>query len=137
MSQALIRAAFETTLATWAAAQAPAIPVAWENVVFTEPSTTYLRSFVLPADTDTFDIGMTGREYLGVYQVSIALPIGAGPGAGETIVSALDALFPATAPIESGGLKVWITRPMSAANAIQEPDRYVIPVSLGYRAYTT
>lgn len=136
MSNALIRAAFETRLATWAAAQTPAIPIAYENVTFVAPATRYLRSFLLPADTQSQTLDRAHREYLGVYQVSIVMPLNTGAGAGQALVSALDALFPPSAPLVQGGLSVVVVNPMSAASAIQEPDRYVIPVSCQYRADT-
>jgi hypothetical protein len=136
MSNALIRAAFETRLATWAAAQVPAIPIAYENVTFTPPSGRYLRSFLLPADTQSLTLDGLHREYIGIYQVSIALPINTGAGAGQMLSAALDTLFPVAAPMTQGGLNVWVTSPMSAGPAIQEPDRFVIPVSCGYQADT-
>lgn len=136
MSNHLIRSAFETTLKTWADAQIPAIPIAFENVTFTPPATRYLRAFLLPADTGSRDLEGRHREYLGVYQISIVLPIGNGAGPGETLVAALEALFPMTAPLTSGGLQVFITSPLSASKAPQDPDRYVIPCSLTYSVNT-
>lgn len=132
MSQQRIRSAFETRLNTWAASQG--LPVAWQNVAFDPPATTYLRAFILPADTDSADLAGQHREYRGVFQVSLCLPINGGNG--DALVSALDALFPTTAPMDSGGLQVWIARPMSAAPGIQDEDRYIIPVSCEYRAHT-
>lgn len=134
MSQALIRAAFESRLGTWAASKG--LPVAWPNVSFDPPSTAYLRAFLLPADTDSRDLAGRHREFRGVYQVSVCLPQGQGPGAGDAIVTELDALFATTAPMTINGLEVHVVRPTSAAPAIQEPDRYVIPVSCEYRANT-
>ena len=134
MSAPDIRRAFESRLSTWAAAQS--LPVAWQNVSFSPPSSAYLRAFLLPADTDSRDLAGQHREYRGVFQVSICLPEGEGPGAGEALVSALDALFPPSAPMLINGLQVYVVRPMSAAPALQEPDRYVIPVSCEYRANT-
>lgn len=136
MSNALIRAGLESVLATWAAAQSPSIPVAWQNVTFPPPATRYLRAFLLPGDTESQDLAGVHREYLGVFQVSIVMPSGAGSAPGEAIAAALAALYPIATPITSGGLTVWIARPLSAAPPIQEADRYVIPCSLGYRAHT-
>jgi hypothetical protein len=136
MSNTLIRAAFETRLATWAAAQTPAIPIAYENVTFVAPATRYLRSFLLPADSASLTLDRLHREYLGVYQVSIVMPLNTGAGAGQALVSALEALFPPATPLVQGGLSILILNPMSAGSAIQEPDRYVIPVSCSYRADT-
>ena len=136
MTQARIRAAFETALNTWAAAQTPAIPVAWQNVNFTPPATRYLRAFVLPADTESYGLDGLNREYIGIFQVSIVLPSGQGAADGDAIAASLDALFTPSAPLTSGGLSVYVTRPMSPSSPLQEADRFVVPCSLAYQANT-
>ena len=135
MSNALIRAVFEGTLKTWAAAQVPALEVAWENVPLDQPATTYLRAFHLPADTSSLDLAGRHRGHSGLFQVSIALPVGGGSGGAAVIEAALDALFPLTTPLTSGPLKVYVTSPLSAGPAQTEPDRYVVPCTLGYQAH--
>ena len=136
MSQALIRKALESTLATWAAAQTPAIPVAWENVEFAQPAGRYLRAFLLPATTTSADLGRANRRYVGVFQISVVMPAGTGPGAADAIVSALAALFSPSAPIVESGLSVWPSQPLSAGPAIPEPDRFAVPCSVPYIADT-
>ncbi len=135
MTQAIIRKAIETTLNTWAGTQS--LSVAWENRAFTPTNgTTYLRAFMLPIATLSQDLGREHRRYGGVFQVSVCLPIGTGPGSGEAIVSALATLFDPATPLTEGGVTIYILEPVSAAPAILEPDRYVIPCSLTYRADT-
>lgn len=135
MTQAIIRRAFESTLKTWADAQP--LEVAWENKSFTPVNgATYLRAFLLPIPTESDDLGRVHRRYEGIFQVSVALPLGTGAGAGEAIVSALVALFTPSTVINQSGLRIFIMQPMSAATAILEDDRYVIPCSLTYRADT-
>ncbi|AKJ28840.1 DUF4128 domain-containing protein [Caldimonas brevitalea] len=136
MSQALIRQAFETRLKTWADAQAPAIPIAWQNVTMTPPAGRYLRAFLLPASTGSDDLAGEHRVFRGLFQVTVVTPIGTGPGQAEQLAGQLDLLFPLTEPLAVGGLLVYLTSPMSAGPAIQEPDRYAVPVSAGYRADT-
>lgn len=137
MSQALIRAAFEQALNTWAAAQTPAVPVAWENVVYTPTAgARYARAFLLPARTTSDDLAGAHRHYEGVFQVSLVMPLGTGPAAAEALIASLDSAFPLTAPITSGSVKVFLLSPMSAAPALNEPDRFVVPVSCTYRADT-
>lgn len=136
MSQDRIRTALETVLSTWAAAQSPAIPVAWENVEFTQPEGRYLRAFLLPAQTISADIGRANRRYAGVFQVSVVMPLGDGPVPAEVIVASLAALFPPATPIVQSGLTVWIKDPLSPSPAITERDRYRIPCSLSYLADT-
>lgn len=136
MSDALIRSAFESRLAAWAAAQTPAIPIAYQNKPFDPPVGVYLRSFILPAGTISLTLDRKHRQYKGVFQVSIVAPLATGPGAAEAVATALDALFPIDAPLAVGSILVWLLSPMSAAPAQQEPARYVIPVSAQYQSDT-
>lgn len=136
MSDALVRAAFETRLAAWAAAQVPAIPIAYENAAFTAPTGRYARCFLLPALTQNDMLSGEHRRRMGVFQVSLCMPIGAGPGAAAALTASLDAAFPLTAPMVQGALRVFLLSPMSPGPAIQEPDRFVVPVSCTYRADT-
>jgi Bacteriophage related domain of unknown function len=133
MSQAIVRKSFETRLKTWADAQTPAIPVAWQNVAFNPPAGRYVRAFLLPAETQSRMIERTDRELAGVFQVSLCLPLDKGAGSSETLTASLDAAF--SDRHVQDGVTVWLTRPFSASPAIQEPDRYVAPVSAEYRAY--
>lgn len=135
MSEHLIRSAFESRIKTWADAQG--LPVAWENVELApQPAGAYVRAFLLPADTFSEDLGRAHSVYRGIFQASLCMPAGTGPGAAEVLVAALRALFPASAPMTSGGLLVHITEPLSRGPGIPEPDRYVVPCSLPYRADT-
>lgn len=136
MSIAAIRSAFEAPLKTWADAQLPPLRVAQQNTGFEQPASRYLRAFLLPAETESRDIGRANRAFSGVFQVSIVEPIGAGPVGPEAVCDAIAALYPLDAPFVSGGLEIWVTRPLSAAPAISERDRWVIPASLAYRADT-
>lgn len=134
MSNALIRAAFEQRLATWAAARSPALQIAYQNVAFTAPNAAYLRAYLLPAETGSRDLLGTHRQYGGVFQVSIVTPHGAGPGAAEAIVSELNTLFPVNLRITSGAITVTVTRPASAGSGLTEPGLYIVPVDIRYRS---
>jgi hypothetical protein len=135
MSNQIIRAALETKLNTLATANA--IPVAWENRVYVPvDGLTYLRSFFLPGETQSGDLGRLHRKYVGVYQVSIVAGIAVGPGGAENVATLLAAAFPPATPIVRSGVTIYVIRPMSASVAIVEPDRYIIPCSLSYEANT-
>jgi hypothetical protein len=136
MSDALVRAAFETRVATWAAAQSPAIPVEYENVTFTPPTGRYVRCHLLPAPTQNDMLNGEHRRRMGVFQVSLCMPIGTGPGAAAALTASLDAAFPLSAPMAQGGVKVFLLSPMSPGPALQGPDRFIVPVSCTYRADT-
>lgn len=133
MSEHLIRRAFEAPLKTWA--DGLSLPVAWENVALNpQPEGAYLRAILLPAQTFSDDLGRTHSVFRGVYQISLCMPTGTGPAAAEALVTALRALFPASTSLVVSGLRVFITDPLSRGPGITEPDRYVVPCSLPYRA---
>lgn len=132
MTQAIVRRAFETRLKTWADAQVPAIPVAWENVPFVPPTGRYIRAFLLPARTDSQTLDRDHRLYQGVFQVSLVMPLNTGAGGAESLAASLDAAFDAS--FTQDGLRVYLLSPMSAAPAISEPNYFVVPVSAEYRS---
>lgn len=131
---ASIRAAFETRLAAWAASQTPPIPVAYENVGFTPPTGRYARCHVMPSPTESETFNGEHRRYMGIFQVSLYMPAGAGSGASAALAASLDATFPMRQPMTQGGVKIFLLSPMSEGPAIQDADRYVVPVSCAYRA---
>lgn len=132
MSQAIIRAGFESKLATWAAAQSPAIPVAYENVTFTPPTGRYLRALLLPANTESATLDRTHREYGGIFQVSIYMPTTtSGAAAAQTIAAALDTLYGMSFTYSSK--LIHLLSPMSPGPAFEGTDRYILPVSAPYR----
>lgn len=134
MTQKTIRSLIEQRLATWAASKS--LPVAWQNFAFTPPSTTYLRAFLLPAETDSPDLQGAMRTFTGVYQVSIVLPEGQGSDAGETLAAEIDALFPLNLRLTSGAVTVQVIGPASPGPAIHDGARYLLPVSFRYRCDT-
>jgi hypothetical protein len=134
MGQETIRKGFETRLKAWADAQTPAIPVAWPNVPFTPPAGRYLRAFVLPAQTQYLSLDGICRTWRGIFQVSFCMPLGTGAGTVEGLVASLDAYFAQT--FVQDAQRIYLLEPLSAAPAITEPDRYVVPVSASYRSDT-
>lgn len=137
MSNKRCRQAIETRLAAWAAARSPALPIAWENVPFTQPTGAYLRAFLLPANTTGPDIAGAARTYRGVYQVSVVAPLNAGPGAAEGIADEIAALFQLNQLLPVTGLTLQVITPVTAAQGAQDATNYVVPVSFGYRADVT
>jgi len=138
MSQKTIRAALESRLKTWADAQAPAIPCAWENVPYVPTvGAKYLRAYILPAAT--YDAAITGdlTRYTGIFQVSIYVPEGTGAGAAETIAESLIALYPITLSIAKSGLSIVIERTPSIGTAMNDEGWRVLPVSIRYRVDKT
>lgn len=136
MSLPDIRYLLESTLKTWADSRSPAIQVAWQNVPFTPPSALYLRSFLMPAETGSQTLDGEHRRYTGVYQVNVVAPVGVGPGVAENIAQGIADLFPMNQLLSMTGLDVYIVAPMSIHPAIQDSDRFTVPVSCRYRADT-
>lgn len=136
MSKALVRRGFEAALETWAAAQNPALQVAWENVPFTPPAGAYVSVNIIPAPTQSNTLDRVHRVYTGIFQVNLHMPAGTGPAAAETLAASLAAAFPINTPIVVSGLRINLLTPMSDAAAIQDAGRYVVPVSCQYRADT-
>lgn len=133
MSLQIIRTAFESRLKAWADTQA--LPIAFENRLFTAPANSrYLRAYLLAAKTNVNFLQGNDREYLGVFQVSIIQPLNAGTASAQTIALALDTLYP-TSFLE-GVTRIYITSPMSASVPSIEPDCYVLPVSCNFRCLT-
>lgn len=137
MTQARIRQSFETALNTWASAQSPVMEIAWENVTFEPPRGRYVRAFLLPAETTSFDVLRATRSYKGLFQITLCMPRGVGMGAAEALIASLDAAMPPGTPLTAGGLSVWITEPISAGPAIADADQVQIPLSLYYQAHST
>ncbi len=133
MSQKLIRAAFESRLAAWAAAQVPALPIAYERAQFTPPAGTYLRAFILESPTLSSTLDRKHREYGGIFQVSIVAAPTGGMGPIQTIADAICALYPPTAPMVYSGISVYMEEPMSIGPKITEADRFTVPVSVSFR----
>ena len=138
MSNAIIRSALESRLKTWADAQVPPIPIAYQNAPFTAPTQSrYLRAYLLPAETSSRLVEGTDRSYMGMFQISICVPEGTGPGAAEQLIASLETLFPAPLTISKSGLNIRITKPISASPSMQETGLYVVPVNIRYRVDKT
>ncbi|NMU88411.1 hypothetical protein HGQ98_00725 [Achromobacter ruhlandii] len=133
MSQDLIRAAFEKRLNDWAKSRAPALAVAWQNTKFTPPTNAmYLRAYVMPAATISRDAAGDHRQYRGVFQVNVVMPIGAGSRSAEQVAAELDALFRVNLVMQSGGLAVRVRTPISVDQPTTGDADHTVPISLGY-----
>lgn len=129
MSNASIRAALATRLNTLGLA------VAWENSSF-KPTAgqVYVAEALLPNETLSIGISSTSSDdFGGIYQVLVYAPAGAGKGAAVSAAEQVVAGFPKGASLTYSGVTVRVLRTSQAA-ALMEGDRYVIPVSVTYRA---
>lgn len=134
MSRAAIRAALES----WLNGMSPAISTAWENRSFTPVNgTPYQRVNLLAADPDNTTQGSAMFIELGILQVTLNYPVGAGPAAIEARAEALRSRFKRGTTLSASGINVHITRTPSIEPAIQEPGWYSIPVSIRWQAFIT
>lgn len=95
MSNATIRAYFESKLTTFAAAQSSIIPIAYEDRPFTPPSSgSYLEPFLLPSPTMNVTVNGLRSRYMGIFQVNVYVKSGLGSKASEALVQQIINLFP-------------------------------------------
>lgn len=136
MSNKAIRKVIEKRLKTWADARSPALPIAFENAAFSQPTGIYLQGFLLPADTMGDDLAGDHLRYQGIYQISIWANINTGPGVAEGIAEELLALFPLYDIFTDSGMSVWVAGPVTSGRAASESNRFMLPVTFTYRADT-
>lgn len=136
MSDALVRAAFETRVASWAASQVPPMQVAYQNKAFDPPPGTYVRCWVLPNPTQCLAMDGSHRERRGVFQVDLCMPMNIGSTSVQSLLASLDAAFPLSAPLQQGGISVFLLTPMSGATGRPDGTHYVVPVSCIYDCHT-
>lgn len=130
-----IREAFETRIAAFAAAQTPALPVAWENSGYTpSPSTAYLQCAMLPAPTQNPWMGVQSARLVGIYQINVYGIQNDGPGPAEAIADALIALFPRGTGMTQNGVTINIDYTPTRAKGLNDQNGFFfIPVRIRYR----
>lgn len=131
MTQKIVRAGLEKKLKTWADAQG--LSVAWENVAFNPPAGAYVRAFLLPSPAVSQSLDKAHRRYAGLLQVNLTMPINGGSA--ENLAASLSAAFAPQTHIVEAGVTIYITDPASPAPAIQEDNRYTVPVTIPYTAH--
>ncbi|KGU87201.1 phage tail terminator-like protein [Pseudomonas mediterranea] len=138
MSDLKIRQLFESRLGAWAAARAPALQIAYEDRAFTPPASddTYLRAYLMPANTDSQDLEGKHVGYRGVFQVSVVTKAGLGRGPAGVIAEEIQNLYPNNLELTKAGFSVFVRSPMSSAAPIQGDTTSTLPLSFQYRADT-
>lgn len=126
---------FETKLAV--VASALNLKIAMENIVFEPDKNIYLRSHILPASTDVIDLAGTMKVYKGVFQVDIVAPAGTGKTKAGNIADIIIEAFPNNLELSEREFTVWIDGEPNRMRALSDSTRYLIPVSIDYRANTT
>lgn len=131
MSQVTIRKALEKRLA----AMTPALSTAFENVTFTPTAgTPYQRANLLPNTPDNAVQGAAMYFDKGIFQVTLAYPMGSGPNAAETRAQAVRDWFRRGTSLVEGSVTVHVTNTPRISPALIDGDRFCIPVSVPYLA---
>lgn len=129
-----IREAFETRIAAFAAAQSPAIPIAWENTSYTpSPLVMYLRCAMLPAPTVNPALGTRFDRLVGFFACNVYGVQDEGPATAEAVADAIIALFPRGGMTQNGTL-INIDKTGSRAQGLNDINGFFfIPVRIQYR----
>lgn len=125
---------FETQLA--AIVKTLKINIAMENIEFKPGKNIYLRSHILPAATDVLDLAGTMKVYKGIFQVDIVAPAGTGKTKAGDIADSIIKAFPNNLELSEGAFTVWVDGEPNRMRALSDSTRYLIPVSIDYRADT-
>lgn len=105
-------------------------PTAWPNKTFSPPAELYIRVDGIPRETDAPMLGDdSALDYGGIYQIRIMAPAGNYETDALAVADAIQSHF-ARGPIGNG---VRIRR-VTIAPGFVDGARYVIPVSIYYRA---
>lgn len=134
MSNAVIRAELESRLKTWADAQNPQVPIAFQNAAFTKPSSgPYLEAWLLPGPTLNKTVDGSRKTYIGIFQINCWAKSGNGMGVVEQLSQSVINLFPMLPKTGS----VSIEKTPEAERPIPDDAGWVIvPVTIQYRMET-
>lgn len=130
MSHAAVRRALELHLA----AMPGGLPTAHQNVKFTPPlGQPYQRADLLPATPNNDTAGASYFE-VGVFQITLAYPLGNGPGAAEAQAGLLRQHFKRSTALTNSGVSVVVMTTPAIAQGTPAGDRFEVPVSVTFQA---
>lgn len=111
--------------------------IAWPNARFVpDPKRTYLRCFLMPGQSIQASLGSDFfTRLVGVYQISIFTPKDTGILEAEKIVEILLKNFPLGLALQCCGESL-ILQSVYNSPAMEDEDRYHVPVSLSYYCYS-
>lgn len=118
----------------------PALPIAWPNVAFENPTTAgaFLRVNFLPNPAEAVTIPHDGWDrHSGIMQVDVMWPEGEGIAPAMQRAEAVAAHFPRGWQVRNDGVLVQIVRRGTIAPAIQDPPFVMVPVSIRFLSFHT
>jgi hypothetical protein len=135
MSNAKIRAELETRLKTWADAQSPKIPIAFQNVAFTKPAdgSPYMEPILMPNATINRTVDGKRKTYIGLFQVNCWAQSGNGMGTVEALAQSVVNLFPILP--KTGAVSIEKT-PEAEHPLMDDTGWVIVPVTIQYRMET-
>ena len=130
MSNSIIRAELEGKLKTWADAQVPRVPIAFEGVSFTKPTTgAFLEPLLIPNVTAD-NLAGSRKTSLGIFEVRCWYPSGKGMGGVEQLTNSIINLFPL---LPKTGVVSIENTPYAEHPQIDEAGWLIVPVLVFYR----
>lgn len=127
MTQRTLRKEIEDKVAAWAATKS--IPIAYENVTFVKPSTTFVELYIIPATTVNHTVAAKRATLYGIVQFNIYCKSGEGTKKSEDIAQELIDLFPVVPKVGT----VSIEQTGKIMNSFYDSQWRVLPVSFRYR----
>ena len=141
MTIAAIQSLLNAKLSTFAAAQSPALTVAYENKDYTPatPAVLYLRSFILPATPRADGLGTSAKDVVrGIYQIDIMSLPNTGWAAATAIADKLRTHFSRGLVLVGSGTHAGTSIRIESAGvipAMMEDTRYKVSVDITFEAY--
>jgi hypothetical protein len=135
MSLIAVRGALESALNDWSLLQLPVIKISYENTDFNPViNESFIKCFLIPADTDNPSLGDDHKRYYGIFKVLIYVPESGGTNLGNTIANSLFAKFERGSSFTLSGITVRILRSPSINPALYDDGWYVLPISIQYQS---
>ena len=94
----------------------------------------YLKTYLFPAQPRTQTLAGDHKCYLGVFQVTIAVPVGEGTGRVTTIIDELQALFPVNGRVTYDTQTVVVMSPIETLVGEAVSGSFLTPISFNYRS---
>lgn len=127
MTQRTLRKEIEDKVAAWAATKS--IPIAYENVTFTKPTTTFIELYIIPATTVNPTVNAKRATLYGMIQFNIYCKSGEYTKKSEDLAQELIDLFPVVPKVGT----VSIEQTGSIMNPLYDSQWRVLPVRIRYR----
>lgn len=130
MSKPIVRRAFETRIAAWAATQNPIPLISFENDTFTKPDNDlFIECYIIPNKTINRETTAQRQTLMGLFQVNVWFRQGSGMGDAEASAESLVAAFPVIPKI--AGLSIEETP--TVGKPLPDSGWQVLPVLMKYR----